>query len=103
MRNVVPTLGGALLGYTFARFLTDFGPYPKLPEPAPNSAPGSEGHACGPSFMGDLGSCNAGLVCLPGFMGSTCVTPEFKLKVELVQASGAVLGGLIGYYLAERF
>ena len=67
---------------------------------------GPDRQRCGPGIAGDLGPCppgspgSPGLRCQPGFLGGTCVGPDYDRNVILARAGAAILGGAMGYLLA---
>lgn len=62
---------------------------------------GPDRQRCGPGLGGDLGACPPDLRCQPGFLGGTCVGPDYDRNVLLARAGLVVAGGTLGYLLSR--
>ena len=61
---------------------------------------GPDAQRCGRGLV-DLGACPPDLRCQPGFLGGTCVGPDYDRNVMLARVGLALAGGLVGYALAR--
>lgn len=64
---------------------------------------GSGVQRCGSALGYTLSEpCPPDMRCQPGFLGGTCVGPEYDRNVLLARVGLALAGGLVGYLVASR-